>query len=376
MLFELDKRVPYIGFKFWVCKRFAEGVLRPLQEKCSYINSYRCSGYNSKFELAAVKLITYAQNYFQLKKDRFTKDLGAIQGECVKELYDVLSVSSKEEAQELLYSTPYIDDDYIFNLLEYSYYSLVITNAEVERRFRTAYELWQNCKPVGCAGYSEKLKKFLPHYITKFGNRIFLIDPIQGKVKFFDRRPKGDLKGQKIKGVAVGNETMDDGGVREVAVALLEGGKYVPLVEIADSGVIEELYLTGESGTDRKAKERQVIRDKGGKITDNFYLTTDLDVVDGSAYNIRTHSLIALCVYGLEVMKYGLMDYDSIFTIDHINGTTIDNRIDNLQLLTRKDNKLKEQHPDRWYFDYFGYWTKQIDAAKRNQQNFKYRQDI
>lgn len=375
-LFELNKKIPYQGFKFYVGKRFKEGVLEPLQKKCCYINNYRCSGYNSKFEIAAVKLITYAQNIFQLKNNEFTKALGKQQGESVKEIYDVLSVESPKEAEELLYSTPYIEDDYIFNLLEYSFYSLVLTDKEVERRFRTCYELWQNCREVGLAGYSEKLEKFLPNYITKFGNRIFFINPIEGTVKFFDRRPKGDLKGQAVKGVAVGTETLDDGSVREVAVALLQGEKYVPLVEVAEYGTVKELYATGESGTDRKAKERQVIRDKGGKITDNYYLTTDLDVVDGSAYNIRTHSLIALCVYGLEVMKYGIMEHDSIFTVDHINGNTIDNRIDNLQLLTRKDNKLKEQNPNRWYFDYFGYWVKQLEASKKNQLNLNFRSSI
>ena len=70
------------------------------------------------------------------------------------------------------------------------------------------------------------------------------------------------------------------------------------------------------------------------------------------------------------------MDSNSIFTIDHIDGTHNNNRISNLQLLTRKANDQKKFYPNAFYFNYFDYWENQVKQAKINQSNFNFRKII
>ena len=368
--FQLSRKIPYMGYKVYAAKQFhKEDLIEDLQRRCCYVNDIRSYSFDEKFEVACLKLISMSQK--AVKDWRYNPADTQVQRESlVKDIYTSLSFRNIDEAQKFLYSTPYIKDDYVFNLLEYTYNSLLFTDPKVERRFRVCWELWQNAIAVGTAGYSEKIGWFLPYYITRHQNRIFLIDPIKGEVKFFKRQ--GKLRNQKIKSISHGIETKDDGVKEEVVVAFYEE-TYLPLVSINEYGQLKELCPTGISGINRKKSEQEKLRAKGREITENYYLTTDLDMVDGSAYNIRTHSLIALMVWGLEIMKYGCMDFNSIFTLDHISGNTLDNRVDNLQLLTRTDNEAKQKNPDGWYFDYFNYWSKQLNAGKRNQDYFDFR---
>lgn len=369
--FSLSRKIPYWGYKVYAAKQFKkEDLIEELQKRCCYVNTIRSHSFDEKFELACLKLITLAQHKVQMVKNSQSEKYEAERENLVKDIYTALSFKDINEAQKFLYSTPYIKDDYVFNLLEYTFTSLIFTDPKVERRFRVCWELWQNAIAVGTAGYSEKIGWFLPYYITRHQNRIFLIDPIKGEVKFFKRQ--GKLRNQKIKSISHGIETKDDGVKEEVVVAFYED-TYLPLVSVNKYGQLTELSPTGASGINRKKSEQDKLRAKGREITENYYLTTDLDTVDGSSYNIRTHSLIALMVWGLEIMKYGCMDFNSIFTLDHISGNTLDNRVDNLQLLTRTDNEAKQKNPDGWYFDYFNYWYKQLNASKQNQEYFDFR---
>lgn len=284
----------------------------------------------------------------------------------MSKISDFLSFSSEAHASKYLLKTPYIEDDFFYNVMEYTFYAMVLLDAQVFRRFKTAYTLWQHSVEFGIAGYSEKFKKFYPYYLTYFGNKIFIVNPIKGEVKGFERA--GSLREKKITGLLTG--TLEE---KRVALAATSEGVYVPLVEENLYGTIKEVQPTHLAQSDRKRAERERKREKGLKVEETPWLTTALDSVEGSAYNIRTHSLIALMVYGLEVMKYGIMESNSIFTIDHIDGRHNNNKIENLQLLTRKSNDQKKNKPNSFYFDYFGYWEKQVKQAKINQNNLNYR---
>lgn len=286
----------------------------------------------------------------------------------MSQISDFLSFSSEAHASKYLLRTPYIEDDFFFNVLEYTFYAMVLLDAQVLRRFKVAYTLWQHSVEFGIAGYSEKFKKFYPYYLTYFGNKIFIVNPIKGEVKGFERA--GSLREKTITGLLTG--TLEE---KRVALAATSEGVYVPLVEENLYGTIKEVQTTHLAQSDRKRAERERKREKGLKVEETPWLTTALDSVEGSAYNIRTHSFIALMVYGLEVMKYGIMESNSIFTIDHIDGIHNNNKIENLQLLTRKSNDQKKNKPNAFYFDYFGYWEKQVKQAKINQSNLNYRKN-
>lgn len=280
-----------------------------------------------------------------------------------------LSFTSKENAEKYLTQTPYIEENFMFNLLEYTFYAIVLIDSTIYRRFKTSYTLWQHSVDFGIAGFSEKFNKFYPYYLTYFGNKIFIVDPIRGEVRGFEKT--GSLREKKITGLLTG--TIEE---KRVALAATAEGVYVPLVEENLYGTTKEVQPTHLAQSDRKQSERSRKREQGFQVEETPWLTTALDVIEGSAYNIRSHSFIALMVYGLEVMKYGIMDSNSIFTIDHIDGTHNNNKISNLQLLTRKANDQKKFYPNAFYFNYFDYWENQVKQAKINQSNFNFRKII
>ena len=153
-------------------------------------------------------------------------------------------------------------------------------------------------------------------------------------------------------------------------------GLYVPLIEENTFFGLKEIQPTYLAQKDNKKSERKKKREKGLKSKEKPWLTTTLDKIGNSTFTIKTHSMIALMIYGLEVMKYGVMEGNSIFTIDHINGIHNDNNIENLQLLTRISNDKKRNKPQNWYLDYFIYWDTRVRQARINQEYLDFRRRI
>lgn len=79
---------------------------------------------------------------------------------CMTNISKYLSFSTSEQAAKGLLSTPYINEDFIFNILTYIYYALVLIDKKIYRRFEVAYTLWQHSVKVEMAGYSEKFNRF------------------------------------------------------------------------------------------------------------------------------------------------------------------------------------------------------------------------
>lgn len=65
----------------------------------------------------------------------------------------------------------------------------------------------------------------------------------------------------------------------------------------------------------------------------------------------RAHTLLLALTYGVDLVKYTLGRY-SLFTVDHINGISYDNRISNLRIITRRDNTLLKSNPKHDAFDF------------------------
>lgn len=288
---------------------------------------------------------------------------------CMTNISKYLSFSTSEQAAKGLLSTPYINEDFIFNILTYTYYALVLIDKKIYRRFEVAYTLWQHSVKVGMAGYSEKFNRFFPYYVTYFGNKIFLVNPIEGWVKAFKK--SGKLRKKKINGILTG--VIND---KCVVLAATSDGLYVPLIEGNTFFGLKEIQPAYLAQKDTKKSERKKKRERGLKSKEKPWLTTTLDKIDDSTFTIKTHSMIALMVYGLEVMKYGVMEGNSIFTIDHINGIHNDNNIENLQLLTRISNDKKRNKPQNWYLDYFIYWDTRVRQARINQEYLDFRRRI
>jgi len=59
----------------------------------------------------------------------------------------------------------------------------------------------------------------------------------------------------------------------------------------------------------------------------------------GKEIYFRAHVLITALVYGVDILKFTL-GRNSLLTIDHIDGDETNNKLSNLRLVTRKDNRI------------------------------------
>lgn len=77
----------------------------------------------------------------------------------------------------------------------------------------------------------------------------------------------------------------------------------------------------------------------------------------------REHTLIMGLVHGIEVAKH-LVGRDCFITIDHINGIAYDNRIENLRIVTRKDNDILKNNKSHPAYDYLPMYKKMKSTYK------------
>ncbi len=283
---------------------------------------------------------------------------------------EYLTIKSPSEVYRKQY-LGYIDDSFFYNALESSFYATVLGNDTIRGRFGVAWELWKNRLPIGNAGKSEKLNTDLPYFLTYYGRRMLLVNPIMGRVWSLDI--KGTLGSfYRITGFdirAEGGYTFWSVKVEDEKSSIKGGhsGKWVDIIRKA-FGEEHELLVP------YKLNEHNKRRSNKGDNTD--WRTVDLDhTVDGHNRTIRVHNLVALLVYGLEAVKYTIMESNSILTIDHKNGVYNDNKVDNLQLLTRKCNEDKKNGKEYEYYDYFDLFMNRVPKARKLQDDLNFRRN-
>lgn len=291
---------------------------------------------NYDFDLAAETLIMNANWKLSENKDFYNpKEINP----AISTISSTLSFNSEAEVNKRLPARYGIEDDIFFNKLNYSFFSLLFLDSKIEKRFEIGFILDKNKISVGIAGYSEKLGKELPFYFTYFDDKVLFINPIQGRVMSFSKS-KESIRGLDYNG-------------SEVVVVGQDNKKIIARVDGSEVEFLEEV-VAAES--DMKSADRQMQREAGKKRKETPWQSVSLGKFKGSNAYMRAHTLITLMVYGIDTLKFALMEANPIMTVDHINAKHDDNRIDNLQLLTRKSNNSKgSKQDDTYYFDYFQY---------------------
>ena len=258
-------------------------------------------------------------------------------------LSQFFACDSEQEVYKKIGTQEYSKGSAFYKFMVESFYGLAMIHEEVQRSFMRAYMLWQHSISVGCAGYSERLQRSLPYYFTYFGSKVLFIDPVKGEVEWLE--------------VWTGTPTsMYIEKYKEYVEVFVEYEKRKrPICRWYREEKKLNFQVKRHKGhSDRKEAERREKRAAGHKVKETTWQTTALGNFEGSAHNIRTHSLICLMVYGLEPMLPALMNSNSIFSVDHISGEHSDNRIDNLRIVSNNDNNSKKgkENYSKFIFDW------------------------
>ncbi len=247
------------------------------------------------------------------------------------EISKYFACGSEEEVYKKIGITKFNRDSNFYKCMIESFFGLALVHEEVGRCFMRAYMLWQNSVAVGCAGYSKRLQKDIPYYFTFFNKKVLFINPIVGIVKWLDV------------GVGTPEKLIIEKNKETVDVVLKFQNRKIQLCRWFENEKRLAIQRKAKKGySDRKAAERDKKNELGHKIKETAWQTTDLGEFKGSKYNIRTHSIICLMVYGIESMLLALMGSNSILSVDHISGKHSDNRIDNLMVVSNHSNNVKK----------------------------------
>lgn len=254
----------------------------------------------------------------------------------VKKIIDFVSFESKEEAKKYLPDQFGLEGEKFFNSLYLSFAALTLIDPKIESRFEVGCILNQNKKALGCAGYSEKLQRNLPFFLTFFEKKLIFVDVVKGIVETISFK-------EKIKKLYIKN-----------------GKLWCNDFELAERQIkdgidgIKFYFPFDERQRDFREAERAAKRKKGKKVKETSWRTVGLGSLRGSNKTVKEHILIALMVFGINPLRFVLMEGSSWWTIDHKNSIHDDNRLDNLDLLPRKANNSKGA-TEKQYFDWFFY---------------------
>lgn len=207
-------------------------------------------------------------------------------------------------------------------ILSNTYWALTCIDDMYRKRAEVGFILDRNKVEIGKSGYSEKLQRDLPFYMTIFDKRIFFIDPIRGIVYKSKENRFSDYIGFSKRGSEI----------------YYNGWK---IAEEVVGGVDVKIDFEVDM-RDLKKSEKEELWAQGFDIKNTCWLTTHLGYLGGSNTYIRSHTFIMLMVYNFEAVRYSLMERHSIMTIDHQNANHSCNKIDNLALVTRTANNQKK----------------------------------
>lgn len=240
------------------------------------------------------------------------------------------------------------------NLFEYSYLGLIFLKEEVRARFEKAYEVWRNSCSYGERVNERTGFKYGVWYFTSFDSYFFAINPMKGLVLRSMERAYKDISRLHI---------VEQGDC--VWVEDIKSGLRLASIN-KETLRINPTHPMDEVGSDLKKSEKEKRIAEGKKQKQTRWLSVNLGKYNGSNSYMRVHSLICLLVYGLEIMAPAIMEANSIFTVDHIDGVHDNNCLENLQLVSRKNNNNKKGS-SLTIFDYFCYFNN-LPQPKTNEE--------
>lgn len=338
-LMKYSKDIPYSSFYADLINKFRiKGFSRKVQHSDDYDGNMQKS-----FDWATSIILDAAEE--KVRKG----SLGSYDDKwvdcAISAMSDGMSFSSIDYAESKLPKT--WDESYAETRFEYAFWGSILLREEIALRFEKAYEVWRN----SCS-WGEKTKiertglECATWYFTSFDSYFFAINPKEGLVL----KSKNKLC-NSINRLCI----LDADDVDYDKVVDIESNTMLAYIDKI-TGTLYSYMPMDTVGSDMKKSEKEKRIAEGKKQKRTCWLSVYLGNYKGSNSYMRVHTLICLLVYGLKVMGPAIIGSNSIFTIDHINNIHDDNRIENLQLVSRKSNSVKRAS-DLQLFDYFCYFN-------------------
>jgi len=339
-MIEFDKNKTFNQFKnelkdMFGTKGFSGEVMS------SYTDPFEEEKMPNEFVYATGILLESAENKV-LKGSLDDYDNGRIDT-CISDMSTGMSFMGINHAEYCL--PTHWQGSYQANLFEYAFLGLIFLREEVATRFEKSYEVWRNSCSYGMRKCDRTGLSYGVWYFTSFDSFFFAVNPYKGLVLRSERKACKPISRLQI--TKQGNS---------IWVEDIKTGLRLASID-KDTLQLHPFHPMEDVSYDRKKSEKEKRIAEGKKQKNTHWLTVSLGKFHEHNSYMTVHSLICLLVYGIEIMAPAIMDANSIFTVDHINGKHDDNRIENLQLVSRKNNNNKKASSMQ-LFDYFCYFNK------------------
>lgn len=238
-------------------------------------------------------------------------------------LIRAFKVSTPEQIEAMTRWGTYQHESYLYNLIETTFDMSLLVEQGLASTFQQDYELQKSIVRV-----RDGL------YIGQYRNVIIAVDTKEGEVfRLKDTYTRGH---KKVKQSIIHLQKLQKTGTVEFEVLKDFKGNEIStyVIGIYDCELVENEW---KNLTKNKNGDLTGLKYEKGKVYQRVQLSSRYEDDYGKAYYISVHHLMGMCEWGYNSTKH-CRGFASILTIDHIDGNTLNNNINNLRLMTRSDN--------------------------------------
>lgn len=261
-------------------------------------------------------------------------------------------VSSKEQIEAMTRWGTYQHESYLYNLIETTFDMSLLVEQGLASTFQQDYELQKSIV---------KVRDGL--YIGQYRNVIIAVDTKEGEIlRLRDTYTRGH---KKVRNSIIHLQQLQRTGTVEFEVIKDFKGTEISryIVGIYDCELVRKEW---KSLTVDKTGDLKGLKHEKGKVYQRVQLSSRYEDEYGKAYYISTHLLVGMCEWGYNSVKH-CRGFASILTIDHIDGNTLNNSINNLRLMTRSDNTSISNTGDKRGYD----WVEFFERVEKDREDAK-----
>lgn len=310
----LTERMGTEGYLKNIRKDFKKGtVLQNILESSDYVTVEEAKQANPEFVQAAIDYIKYAERLVQ--QGYIPTQVGKVtdSSEERKALQKAFTLDTTDKIK-MFYIEWYMTahELFIYHLLEAVFDASLLVEQGAARRFEETVDLYRSFYTV---------KEVEGWVFAYYDRTILFIDLQKGRISTASHRVLRDKIGAS--GIKEIKRTTEQGKV--VYSVVLSNGDVIDLMR--DQKLSTSIWTPCHTLKDSKKEYYQICLK--ARVSD-----------DEPMVQFPTHMILLLAQYGINTIKHMLLK-DGLFTCDHVDMIGNRNILINLEITTRKDNKLR-----------------------------------